>query len=158
MGGSRRTLRIAQWKRDDEVMREKNKRLDWMDRVYKGNRERFVLETVLVKRDIVLEPNRYPYQLPPDLEHWTIWSKKNMDHDELCSYIEDWLKAREPNNVLEWNYDDNRGRRTIDIWHVHIYFRGRDGKRPTLPNINGSAEDRRRETTLSHSRHRSSPC
>jgi len=130
--GSRRTLRIGPWKRDDEVTRRKNARLAWMDRAFKGDRETFVSKHVLGSRDVLLERNRFPYQLPPGAEHWTIWSRKEMDHDELCSYVEDWLDAREPHQVVSWNYDDNRGRRTIEIWHVHIYFQGRGGQLPNL--------------------------
>jgi len=130
--GSRRKMRIGPWKRNDEVTRKKNARLAWMDRTFKGDREAFVDKHVLGARDVLLERNRFPYQLPPGAEHWTIWSRRPMKHDELCIYIEEWLDAREPHEVDSWNYDDNRGRRTIDIWHVHIYFQGRGGKPPTL--------------------------
>lgn len=146
---------IGPWKRGDDVMRKKNERLEWMDRTFKGNRERFVLDHVLQGRDVLLEPNRYPYQLPPDVTHWTIWAMRSMSHDELCEYMEGWLDAREPHNVMSWNYDDNRGRRTIDIWHVHIYFRGRDGKPPF--DKRKASQDKKR-FALSSSRHRSSPC
>lgn len=95
-----------------------------MDETFRGDRERFVREQVLGSRHTLVERNRFPYHLPPGVEHWTIWSMKSMTHDELCEYIEAWLDAREPHHVRFWNYDDNRGRRTIDIWHVHIYFQG----------------------------------
>jgi len=130
--GSRRTVRIGPWKRNDDVARRKSARLAWMDRTYSGDRERFVSERVLGTREVLLEQNRFPYHLPPGVDHWTIWSRKSMGHQELCEYIEAWLDAREPHNIVAWNYDDNRGRRTIDIWHVHIYFKGKDGKRPML--------------------------
>lgn len=131
--GSRRVMRIGPWKRCDEVARRKRLRLAWMDRHYRGDRERFVLENVLGCRDVFLEPNRFPYFLPPDVVHWTIWSRQPMEHRELCNHVEAWLDARKDNNVRSWNYDDNRGKRTIDVWHVHIYFRGKDGKEPSLP-------------------------
>uniref|UniRef100_A0A7S2J4D5 Uncharacterized protein n=1 Tax=Alexandrium andersonii TaxID=327968 RepID=A0A7S2J4D5_9DINO len=111
-------------------MAEKNARLSWMDRTYRGDRETFVMEQVLCGREVLLEPNRYPYMLPPGIEHWTIWSTKTMDHSELCKYIERWMDAREPHGVTSWNYDDNRGRRTIDVWHLHIYFQGDPEKMP----------------------------
>lgn len=130
--GSMRTIRIGPWKRNDEVAQRKNARLSWMDRTFRGNRERFVSEQVLKRRDVLVEPNRFPYFLPPDLDHWTIWSRRTFSHGELCAYIEAWLEARKPHNVVAWNYDDNRGRRTIDIWHVHIYFQGADGQRPVI--------------------------
>jgi len=128
--GSRRTIRIGPWKRDDVVMKAKNARLKWMDETYRGNRERFVLEEVLAGREIFLEKNKFPYFLPPGIEHWTIWARKEMDDDQLCEYIEGYLDARRPHNVIAWNYDDNRNMRTIDIWHVHIYFQGAGGEPP----------------------------
>ncbi|CAE7326980.1 unnamed protein product, partial [Symbiodinium sp. CCMP2456] len=113
------------WKRDDTVTRRKNARLAYLDRRYKGDREYYVDKYVLGSRDVLLERNRFPYQLPPGAEHWTIWCRHEMGHEELCNYVEAWLDAREPHHVVSWNYDDNRGRRTINIWHVHIYFQGR---------------------------------
>ncbi|CAJ1412336.1 unnamed protein product [Effrenium voratum] len=92
---SRRKLRIGPWKRNDEVTRKKNARLMWMDRTYKGDREHYVDKHVLGSRDVLLERNRFPYQLPPGAEHWTIWSRKAMDHEELCSYVEEpgWTRG-----------------------------------------------------------------
>lgn len=142
---SRRTIRIGPWKRNDEVTERKNARLAWMDSTYRGNREKFVLEEVLGGREVLVEPNKFPYHLPPGIEHWTIWRRQEMGHEELCEYIEGWLRAREPHNVIAWNYDDNRGRRTIDVWHVHIYFQGKDGQPPSF--CKGSKSDRPQEVT-----------
>jgi len=130
--GSMRTIRIGPWRRSDEVMKKKDARLQWMDSTFRGNRERYVLEHVLKGRDVLLEPNKFPYFMPPGLDHWTIWARRDFGHNELCEYIEGWLKAREPHNVVAWQYDDNRGRRTIDIWHVHLYFKGANGQRPVF--------------------------
>lgn len=129
---SMRKIRIGPWRRSDEVMERKTARLAWMDRTYRGNRERYVMEKLLKRRETYLEPNLFPYQLPPDLEHWTIWSRRDMEHDELCKYVEGWLEERKPNNVVSWNYDDNRGKRTISVWHVHIYFQGANGEAPSI--------------------------
>merc|ERR1719215_1742526 len=101
-----------------------------MDRTYRGNREKFVLREVLGEKDVVIEPNKFPYHLPPDISHWTIWSRREFGHNELCEYIEAWLNARTPHNVIAWNYDDNRGRRTIEVWHVHFYIQGANGQSP----------------------------
>jgi len=127
---SQRTIRIGPWKRSDDVMKAKSARLKWMDETYRGNREKFVLEEVLAGREVLLERNMFPYLLPPGMEHWTIWARKAMDHAELCQFIKAWLNARKPHNVIAWNYDDNRQMRTIDVWHVHIYFQGADGELP----------------------------
>mmetsp|Transcript_73136 Transcript_73136/g.176754 ORF Transcript_73136/g.176754 Transcript_73136/m.176754 type:complete len:396 (+) Transcript_73136:313-1500(+) len=149
--GSRRSVRIGPWKRSDAVMAEKNARLSWMDRTFRGDRETFVLERVLCGRDVVVEPNRFPYMLPPGIEHWIIWSRRSMGHAELCEYIEGWLDAREPHDVTGWNYDDNRGRRTIDVWHVHIYFQGNPEK---MPFFRRNASNRQAVRASSHL----SPC
>lgn len=137
---SMRTIRIGPWKRNDSVARRKNARLSWMDRTFRGERERFVNEHVLQGRDVLVEPNAYPYFMPPDIDHWTIWARRAMDHAELCEYIEGWLNARQPHNIIAWNYDDNRGRRTIDIWHVHIYFKGAGGQAPRIGSRIGGRE------------------
>lgn len=152
--GSTRTIRIGPWKRNDEVARKKSARLAYLDRTYRGNREKFVMERVLRRRDVLVEPNRFPYHLPPDIEHWTIWSRTEFDHQDLCDYIEAWLDARKPHNVIAWNYDDNRGRRTIDVWHVHIYFKGAGGKPPQLCR---RGDDRPDKHEKKHSTGRS-PC
>lgn len=131
--GSRRKVLVGPWKRNDETMARKNQRFDWMDRVYKGDRERFALEEVLGNCEINLEPNRYPYQMPPGIEHWTIWRRTRMAHEELCEYVESWLDAQKKwHNVISWNYDDNLGKKTINIWHVHVYFQGGNGQGPNL--------------------------
>lgn len=120
--GSRRTMVVGPWKRNDEVMRAKTARLAWMDRTYNGDRERYVLERVLRDQDIVMEPNRFPYHMPPDCEHWTIWSREEMSHEGIAEFVEDWMKKRWPDEYVTWNYDDNLGAKTISIWHIHIYF------------------------------------
>jgi len=140
--GSRRSFVIGPWKRTDEMARKKRDRLTWMDEKYSGDREHFVSEYVLGVRDVLLELNHYPYKLPPGVEHWTLWSRRSMGHRELCDYVEAWLDAREPHGVVSWNYDDNRGRRTIDIWHVHIYFQGEPGTGPLVGSRRQAAHAR----------------
>lgn len=151
---SMRNIRIGPWKRCDAVARRKSARLAYLDRTYNGNRERFVLERVLRRRDVLIEPNKFPYMLPPDIEHWTFWSRRDFNHRELCEYVEAWLDARKPHNVVAWNYDDNRGRRTIDVWHVHIYFQGKGGKPPTIGRM---GDDKKQMSPAKHSTGRS-PC
>lgn len=151
--GSLRTVRIGPWKRNDDVARTKNARLSWMDRTYRGNRERFVDEEVLKHRETLIEPNAFPYMLPPGIEHWTIWSRHTMGHAELCEYVERWLHARKPHNIVAWNYDDNRGRRTIDIWHVHLYFQAKHDEKPNI-----SQEVKKRGISSSQTHSNRSPC
>lgn len=150
--GSLRNIRLAPWRRNDEVMRRKTARLAWMDRTFRGDREKYVLERVLKRRETYLEPNRFPYHLPPGMEHWTIWSRRDMGHDQLCEYVQGWLNARKPHNVVGWNYDDNRGRRTIAVWHVHVYFQGADGQPPTV------GESGQRDDSVPKASMHRSPC
>merc|ERR1712060_995219 len=113
-------------------IRRRRERYAWIDRTFHGDRERYCLERILCGRDRQLEPNPFPYSTPPCVEHWLFWSRKPLDDAELCRYVESWLDGRMPHRVKTWNFDDNRGRRTIDIWHVHIYFQGARGKGPLV--------------------------
>lgn len=151
---SRRKLRIGPWKRNDEVMRRKTRRLEWMDATYRGDRDRFVLDEVLKGREVLLENNAYPYMMPPGCEHWTVWALKAMEDEELCAYVERWLDERQPHNVVSWNYDDNRGKRTIDLWHIHVYFQGHDGRDP-FPKVGRILASQKKQHTPSCQR---SPC
>lgn len=64
------------------------RRLAWMDRAYCRDRERYVDRHVLGHREVLLERNMFPYELPPGAEHWTLWSRRTMSHTELCGYVE----------------------------------------------------------------------
>jgi hypothetical protein len=71
--------------------------------------------------DTVLEPNMFPYSTPPDVEHWTLWSRSDMSHDEVQDWVTRWLMEHKP-HVRRWNYDDNAGDRSIYWFHVHVYL------------------------------------
>lgn len=145
--GSRRTLRVGPWKRTDAMVRRKGRRLAWMSRAYRGQRERFVLDKVLGQRDVLLERNRFQYLLPPGIEHWTLWARHAMQHAELCEYVERWLEQQKESRVHRWNYEDTQGKRSIDVWHVHVYFQGEGGRPPTLTHW--QREDGRSKTPSS---------
>ena len=63
----------------------------------------------------------FPYDTPPGIEHWTLWSKTELSLDAMEQFVEEWIACKRP-HVIEWNFDDNASR-SIDIYHVHIYLR-----------------------------------
>lgn len=69
----------------------------------------------------MLEPNMFPYNTPSGIEHWTLWSKTDLTLQELEDYVVEWIQANKP-EVVKWNYDENYGERSIDIYHKHVYF------------------------------------
>jgi len=50
---------------------------DHIDAMY-TSREDWIMESVLSVDDVVIEPNMFPYNTPKGIEHWTLWSKKDM--------------------------------------------------------------------------------
>jgi len=112
-----------------------------------GSREALILETTLAKDDIVLEPNFFPYDTPPGIEHWTLWSRRELRHREICAFVTRWCVTAEgkPHHsaaacsassdrafgstgkacsgpVVEWNYEDNVHRSFL-VPHVHVFLR-----------------------------------
>jgi hypothetical protein len=49
-------------------------------------RERLVMLTTLYEEDIVLEPNMFPYDCPPGIEHYTLWSVRDLTKAEVRTY------------------------------------------------------------------------
>lgn len=74
-----------------------------------------------------MEPNFFPYDCPEGIEHWTLWSRKELTHREICEWIQDYVAssfgegAARPAPV-EWNYEEN-SHRSFDVPHVHVFFR-----------------------------------
>uniref|UniRef100_A0A6U1PGM4 Uncharacterized protein n=1 Tax=Fibrocapsa japonica TaxID=94617 RepID=A0A6U1PGM4_9STRA len=115
-----RTLTIEYWDRTDDCINKKWDHMDFIDANF-DSRENFILETALLNRDHMLEPNMFPYDTPEDILHWTMWCRWEMSEEELIKYVENWMKKYP--YIVEWNYDDNAGERSIDLYHVHVYFR-----------------------------------
>jgi hypothetical protein len=44
-----------------------------------------------------------------------------MSHPEICRYVDNWISRHMP-QVRRWNYDDNEGDKSIELFHVHIYI------------------------------------
>ena len=58
---------------------------------------------------------------PYGVEHYTLWSRHNLTHSEICYYVDNWIDKRMP-YVRRWNYDDNEGEKSIELFHVHVYI------------------------------------
>lgn len=58
---------------------------------------------------------------PRGLQHYTLWSTYEMSHEQICRYVEKWLTRKFP-HVRRWNYDDNSGERSFQLFHVHVYI------------------------------------
>ncbi|OWZ16055.1 hypothetical protein PHMEG_00010199 [Phytophthora megakarya] len=121
---SRRTLYIEYWSRTDECKERKWDHLDEIAENY-GCAEEHIFATTLRGRNAFLEPNMFPYDTPAGIEHWTLWHVKDLDHEQVKQYVENWIDANAL-HVERWNYDDNP-ERSIDIFHVHVYFQVAEG-------------------------------
>ncbi|KAF1333520.1 hypothetical protein FI667_g2503, partial [Globisporangium splendens] len=121
---SRRTLYIEYWSRTDECKERKWDHLDDIAEKY-GAAEDHIFDTTLRGRTACLEPNMFPYDTPAGIEHWTLWHVKELNHEQIKQYVENWIDANAP-HVVRWNYDDNP-ERSIDIFHVHVYLQVADG-------------------------------
>ncbi|CAI5742946.1 unnamed protein product [Hyaloperonospora brassicae] len=121
---SRRTLYVEYWSRTDECKERKWDHLDEIADKY-GSAEEHIFATTLKGRTACLEPNMFPYDTPAGIEHWTLWHVKDLSHEQVKQYVENWIDANAP-HVKRWNYDDNP-ERSIDIYHVHVYFQVVEG-------------------------------
>lgn len=64
----------------------------------------------------------FPYDVPTDVEHWTLWSRKDLSEAEMEAFVEAWAAENHP-HAVEWECDNNEGERSIDWFHVHVFFR-----------------------------------
>ncbi|CAB1117091.1 unnamed protein product [Ectocarpus sp. CCAP 1310/34] len=122
-----RTLPMEYWVRTPNCKAAKSKHIDFIDDVA-YSREQFIEETVFTcpftgaRRDIVLERNMFPYDVPTDVEHWTLWSRRDLPKDEMEAFVQGWAAENHP-HAVEWECDNNEGERSIDWFHVHVFFR-----------------------------------
>ncbi len=58
---------------------------------------------------------------PRGLVHYTLWCTYDLSHEEIVRFVENWLRKRAP-QVRRWNYDDNTGERSFQLFHVHVYI------------------------------------
>ena len=118
------TLTVDYWKRSEETQLRKDAHVDAIDEAA-TSREDLILQTTLAHVDVALERNMFPYDCPRGIEHWTLWSREELTHIEICSFVEGWSASPDcPRQVAEWNYEENK-HRSFDVPHVHCFFRFR---------------------------------
>jgi len=113
-------LPLEWWDRAEDCKEAKARHTARIDHICES-REQLVLKTTLWKEDTVLEPNMFPYWTPRGVEHYTLWSIHDLNHSEIVSFVDKWLSKRMP-RVRRWQYDDNSGERSIDLFHVHVFI------------------------------------
>ncbi|KAF0699847.1 Aste57867_9623 [Aphanomyces stellatus] len=116
----RRTLHLEYWTRSDECKERKWDHLDELDAKLDVSREDHIFGTTLLGRTSYMEPNMFPYETPAGIEHWTLWSRLDLNHYDVQDYVEKWIDTNAP-HIRAWNYDDNP-ERSINIFHVHVYL------------------------------------
>jgi len=121
-----RTLQIDYYRRSKALKRRKYLHMDFLDANFRS-REQVILSSVLddLANPIVLEPNMFPYDTPAGVTHWTLWSRKWLQEEEVEAFVDGWLAENLP-EALEWNHDDNMADGlSINLFHVHVYIRCR---------------------------------
>jgi uncharacterized membrane protein YgcG len=157
------TLQVDYWTRTPEMQAAKDAHVDAIDAAAEAeaaaisagahraggealvaSREARILATTLAARDVALEPNLFPYATPPGIEHWTLWSRRELRHVEICAFVAQWCAAADDDEhylagaaaskctgkrvpqlcspVVEWNYEDNVHRSFL-LPHVHVFLR-----------------------------------
>ena len=72
------------------------------------------------KLDVALEPNMFPYECPPGVTHWTLWSRRELSPAQIVRWTKTWLRAHKP-NVTKWNFDMNDNN-SVDVPHYHVFL------------------------------------
>jgi hypothetical protein len=69
--------------------------------------------------------------------------KKNINNKKkIQNFVDTWLQKNLP-QVKRWQYDDNSGERSIDLFHIHVFvetnpllkFTPRDGQEYFPPHL-----------------------
>jgi hypothetical protein len=74
--------------------------------------------------NVVLEENMFPYDCPPGVSHWTLWSREDMKGKEIQEWVSEYLRKHRK-DVVEWNYDMNDNC-SVDVPHYHVFLRVED--------------------------------
>ncbi|KAJ1465662.1 hypothetical protein T484DRAFT_1863991, partial [Baffinella frigidus] len=65
----------------------------------------------------------FPYDCPPGVSHWTLWSADFLTEQEVEEFLGAWLAENLP-AALEWGHDDNMSDGlSINLFHIHVYIR-----------------------------------
>ena len=116
-------LPIEYWTRSEACTERKRAHVEAIDREggYWGM-EDHIERTVFAAADadVVLEPNMFPYDVPPGISHWTLWSREPMSEREIVRWTKAHLAEAKP-SVTSWNYDLNDNN-SVDVPHYHVFL------------------------------------
>lgn len=113
-------LPLEFWERSPECRLAKLAHMDRVDALC-DSRERLVRLTALAHADTVLEANMFPYDTPKGIKHYTLWSLFDLSHKQIVAFVDAYLSRNHP-SVRRWQYDDNVGERSVNLFHVHVYI------------------------------------
>lgn len=119
-----KTLTLDYYRRSKALKKRKYLHMDYLDTHFRS-REKVILDSVLddSSKPIVMEPNMFPYDTPGGVSHWTLWSRKWLEEDEVEAFVDGWLAENLP-QAVEWNHDDNMADGlSINLFHLHVYIR-----------------------------------
>lgn len=121
------TLTLEYWTRSEECTERKRRHIAALDERggYWGV-EDHIENTVLRDADVALERNMFPYDCPPGITHWTLWSRREMTEAEIVRWCKSWLAERRP-KTLRWNYDLNENN-SVDVPHYHVFIESPPGE------------------------------
>lgn len=107
-------LPIDYWERTEDCQEAKFLHMEKLDRLCES-REMLVLNTTLYDCHTALEKNMFPCKFkfpraicitdysilvpdntPKGVEHYTLWSRSDMSHREICEYVNRWLNKHMP--------------------------------------------------------------
>ena len=116
------TLQMDYWMRSEECTERKRAHVRAIDeRDGYWGMEDHIERTVFSRGDVVLEENMFPYDTPPGISHWTLWSRREMGEAEIVRWTKSWLLRNKP-ACVSWNYDLNDNN-SIDVPHYHVFIR-----------------------------------
>jgi hypothetical protein len=113
-------LPLEFWERSDSCLQAKRAHMLRVDSLC-DSRETLVLFTTLAHAPTVLERNMFPYDTPKGISHFTLWSIYDLTHAEIVEFVDRYLDKHYP-HVRRWQYDDNSGDRSVQLFHVHVYI------------------------------------
>ena len=119
-----KTLTLDYYRRSKILKKRKYLHMDYLDTHFRS-REKVILDSVLddSSKPIVIEPNMFPYDTPAGVTHWTLWSRKWLEEEEVEAFVDGWLGENMP-QAIEWNHDDNMADGlSINLFHLHVYIR-----------------------------------
>ena len=122
------TLRLEYWMRSEEMTAKKREHVAKLDELggYYGVEDH--IEKTVFGNDpgvnVVLEENMFPYDCPPGVSHWTLWSREDMKGEEIQEWVSEYLRKHKK-DVVEWNYDMNDNC-SVDVPHYHVFLRVED--------------------------------